>query len=189
MKCESCNKKHDGSYGSGRFCSSRCARGFSTKNKREEINKKVSKSLLGKKHNFNPSYVFSNEDRKKAAKSLAIRNREITIEKINEGKYVKSATLRPILLEWQNNKCAICGMEPYWNDKPIVFDIDHIDGDSSNYNKRNLRAVCPNCHRQTETFGGKNAGRGNTREYLKNYLTHEERLKILSEKRLKELKS
>ena len=24
MKCEYCGKEHDGSYGSGRFCSSRC---------------------------------------------------------------------------------------------------------------------------------------------------------------------
>jgi len=45
MKCENCNNDHDGSYGSGRFCSSKCARGFSTKEKRKEINKKVSKKL------------------------------------------------------------------------------------------------------------------------------------------------
>ena len=49
LKCENCNISHDGSYGSGRFCSSKCARGFSTKNKRTEINKKVSKSLMGHK--------------------------------------------------------------------------------------------------------------------------------------------
>lgn len=47
MKCESCNVEHNGKYGSGRFCSSKCARGFSTKNNREEINKKVSKTMLG----------------------------------------------------------------------------------------------------------------------------------------------
>ena len=47
MKCESCNTEHNGDYGSGRFCSSKCARGFSTKNKREEINKKVSKKMYG----------------------------------------------------------------------------------------------------------------------------------------------
>lgn len=45
MNCENCNTEHDGSYGSGRFCSSKCARGFSTKSKRKEINDKVSKSL------------------------------------------------------------------------------------------------------------------------------------------------
>ena len=45
MKCEYCNKEHDGSYGSGRFCSVRCARVFSTSRKRQEINSKVSKTI------------------------------------------------------------------------------------------------------------------------------------------------
>ena len=52
MLCENCKKEHDGSYGSGRFCSEKCARGFSTKAKRKEINKKVSKKLQ-KPENFN----------------------------------------------------------------------------------------------------------------------------------------
>lgn len=43
--CENCNKEHDGSYGSGRFCEIKCSRSFSTKNKRIEINRKVSKKL------------------------------------------------------------------------------------------------------------------------------------------------
>jgi len=47
LRCENCGKEHDGTYGSGRFCSSKCARGFSTKAKRKEINKKVSISLKG----------------------------------------------------------------------------------------------------------------------------------------------
>ena len=49
MECEKCGKKHNGKYGSGRFCSSSCARSFSTSSKREEINKKVSQSLKGYK--------------------------------------------------------------------------------------------------------------------------------------------
>ena len=31
MKCENCGIEHDGKYGSGRFCSVKCARGFSSK--------------------------------------------------------------------------------------------------------------------------------------------------------------
>lgn len=48
--CENCDNKHDGTYGSGRFCSTKCSRGFSTKAKRKEINKRVSNSLQGNKH-------------------------------------------------------------------------------------------------------------------------------------------
>lgn len=47
MICEHCGYSHDGSYGSGRFCSPSCARSFSTSEKRDEINKKVSQSLKG----------------------------------------------------------------------------------------------------------------------------------------------
>jgi len=46
--CENCNKQHTGEYGSGRFCSSKCSRGFSTKAKRAEINAKISKAFLGR---------------------------------------------------------------------------------------------------------------------------------------------
>lgn len=40
--CESCGKEHDGSYASGRFCSSSCSRTYSSRIRRAEINKKVS---------------------------------------------------------------------------------------------------------------------------------------------------
>ena len=49
MICEKCKNNHDGSYGSGRFCSSFCARSFSTSEKRDMINKKVSQKLKGNK--------------------------------------------------------------------------------------------------------------------------------------------
>ena len=47
MNCENCSSLIIEKYGSGRFCSSTCARGFSTKSNREEISKKVSKKLKG----------------------------------------------------------------------------------------------------------------------------------------------
>jgi hypothetical protein len=47
-KCENCSCAHNGNYGSGRFCSMKCARGFSTKSKRSLINEKVSKALKEK---------------------------------------------------------------------------------------------------------------------------------------------
>lgn len=46
--CDYCGKKHSGSYGSGRFCNEKCARGYSTKDKREVINKKVSERMKGR---------------------------------------------------------------------------------------------------------------------------------------------
>ena len=48
MICENCKSEFEGKYSklsSGRFCSLKCARGFSTKLKRLEINKKVSETV------------------------------------------------------------------------------------------------------------------------------------------------
>ena len=50
--CELCSKEHYGEYGSGRFCCPKCARAFSTKAKRKEINEKVSKTLTKQKPEF-----------------------------------------------------------------------------------------------------------------------------------------
>jgi len=48
-KCEQCEIYMKEEYGSGRFCSKECARSFSTKNKRADINKKLRKKMLGRK--------------------------------------------------------------------------------------------------------------------------------------------
>ena len=54
-------------------------------------------------------------------------------------------------------KCAICGLEPMWNDKPLVLTLDHINGIHNDNREDNIRWVCPNCDRQLDTFGMKNA--------------------------------
>lgn len=55
--------------------------------------------------------------------------------------------------------CGECGQGPEWNGKPLVLQIDHISGDSTDNRLENLRFLCPNCHSQTETFAGRNCGR------------------------------
>ena len=45
MKCENCGKEHDGSYGSGRFCSKLCAHSFVGKSKTTESKQKISNAL------------------------------------------------------------------------------------------------------------------------------------------------
>lgn len=60
------------------------------------------------------------------------------------------------ILNEQGNVCAICGNPPLWNNKPLVFVLDHIDGHASNNYRSNLRMICPNCDSQTSTFKSKN---------------------------------
>lgn len=155
MKCEKCDIIHDGNYGSGRFCSSKCARSFSTKNKREEINEKVSKKLA---NNLNskgkPKYRFTDYDRTKGKIQQKINNeRLILIKPFNE---LSKTSKKKIIEKEQNYKCKECQIEKVWNNKPLVFHLDHIDGNNRNNIKSNLRCICPNCHSQTETYAGRN---------------------------------
>ena len=54
------------------------------------------------------------------------------------------------------NVCLICGIKPSWCGKPLTLQLDHINGDGTNHSPENLRLLCPNCHSQTSTFGGRN---------------------------------
>jgi hypothetical protein len=46
-----------------------------------------------------------------------------------------------------------------WCGKPIVLELDHIDGNFNNNSSDNIRYLCPNCHSQTETSSGRNVDR------------------------------
>ena len=49
-------------------------------------------------------------------------------------------------------KCIECGIGKEWNNKPIVLEIDHINGHNNDNRLENLRMLCPNCHSQTDTY-------------------------------------
>jgi hypothetical protein len=71
--------------------------------------------------------------------------------------------LREFILDHYENKCGHCGITE-WNDKPITFEINHIDGRALNNTLDNLEILCPNCHSQTDTFrnkGNRNSDRTN----------------------------
>ncbi len=53
-------------------------------------------------------------------------------------------------------KCAICGLDGYWNNNDLILQIDHINGISNDHRLENLRFLCYNCHSQTSTWGGAN---------------------------------
>jgi predicted RNA-binding Zn-ribbon protein involved in translation (DUF1610 family) len=70
---------------------------------------------------------------------------------------LKKRIVKANLLEY---KCAKCGNTGEWNGKPLVLQLDHIDGKHNNHSINNLRFLCPNCHSQTDTYAGKNAKYG-----------------------------
>ena len=76
-------------------------------------------------------------------------------EKFCNGGYTPKNFKQEFLKE-QNGVCAICGGGQIHNGKPLVFVLDHIDGDASNNKRENLRMICPNCDSQLDTFKSKN---------------------------------
>lgn len=63
---------------------------------------------------------------------------------------LKKAALESDLIP--SDLCWECSMSPEWNNKPLTFQLDHRDGDTTNNDPSNLRFLCPNCHSQTETY-------------------------------------
>jgi hypothetical protein len=84
------------------------------------------------------------------------RNREKRICKEGFDNLYQSEKRERILRE-QHHRCSECSIGLMWNDKPLKFELDHIDGNRSNECRSNLRLICPNCHQQTPTYKGKNA--------------------------------
>jgi len=80
--------------------------------------------------------------------------------------------IREFILNSQECKCAICGIENVWNGQPLNFILDHIDGNASNSARENVRLICPNCDAQLPTYKSKN--KNSTRTARKEWL-HENR--------------
>lgn len=66
---------------------------------------------------------------------------------------------------YKENKCECCGITE-WNNKPIVMQLHHIDGNPNNNKLENLQLLCPNCHSQTENFcGSANVTKDSNKKY------------------------
>ena len=88
-------------------------------------------------------------------------HKAIPTSEILEGKHPQYQTnkLRKRILKENilENVCSECGITEH-NKKPIVLQLDHINGKSKDHTLTNLRLLCPNCHSQTDTWCGKNKG-------------------------------
>ena len=170
MICENCGKEHDGSYGSGRFCSQKCSKSHGNKvrnispEQRQLINKKISDGV--KKYNTENSkeliyynyvcekcgenFVTTHKIRKERKIHCDNCKRKIQhFKNIDEIQSIKELSKRTVtkILERANMGCSICG----WNES--TCDIHHIIERKNNGsdNMDNLILVCPNCHRVIHT--------------------------------------
>ena len=92
---------------------------------------------------------------------------EVLVENSSYARHhVKRRVIKEKLLEY---KCQCCGLGDEWNGKPIVLQLDHINGVNNDHRIENLRFVCPNCHTQQDTYSAKN--RFNPSRQPKKYVT------------------
>jgi 5-methylcytosine-specific restriction endonuclease McrA len=65
--------------------------------------------------------------------------------------------LRLLSAGLKENRCEACGLTE-WLGRPLSMQLHHRNGDGLDNRLENLALLCPNCHSQTDTWGGRNRG-------------------------------
>lgn len=154
--CESCGKEHDGTYGSGRFCSRACA---NRRSQTAEANRKRSEAVKLAFIKYEEQgctcekcgKIFHTKD---YSRKLCFECQPTTI-KHTKGKEnptsIKDVSKRTAskIFKRMELPCSNCGFYI----KGVVWDIHHIvprsKGGTNDMN--NLTYICPNCHRIAHT--------------------------------------
>lgn len=66
---------------------------------------------------------------------------------------LKKRLVKEGLLKYE---CKKCGNNGNWNGKRLTLQLEHINGKNNDNRIENLIFLCPNCHSQSETYGGRN---------------------------------
>lgn len=103
--------------------------------------------------NIDTSHFKRYDYNKLSQPKYALEDILIENSKYENMRSLKKRLINAGLLEY---KCANCGNIGIWNNRPLTLQIEHKNGIHSDNRIENLCFLCPNCHSQTDTFGGKN---------------------------------
>jgi DNA-binding transcriptional ArsR family regulator len=73
------------------------------------------------------------------------------------GRSIRRASLKRLLLDAgvKREACERCGIGD-WRGRRLSIALHHVNGDPADNRLENIRFLCPNCHSQTENYGGRN---------------------------------
>lgn len=156
MNCEACNVEHDGTYGSGRFCNLKCARSFSSRSKRKEINEKVSERLRGRPSPFKGTAGkrATDEDRAKISNGLR-KHYQLNPQKVLTPEERRAKNVSKVIAYRARKKNALAPdadlklITSIYKNCPEGYHVDHIIALASGglHHQDNLQYLpaCENC--------------------------------------------
>mgnify|MGYP006343124297 FL=1 len=156
--CTNCGSSTDNPKFCGRACSATYHNRVKPKRARSQVYEKYCMQCQIERRSDIPG--------KYCSQTCAIlgRKAEIVSNWLNETVFptwiAEGHPIREYIYAEQENICALCPQGREWNGSPLNFILDHIDGNSYDSRRNNLRLVCPNCDFQLPTSKGRNRGNG-----------------------------